>query len=484
MNNTTRNKVALTPAITVAIALAYALTLSGCVVGPNYQRPVIDLPVAYPSAATTDVAPTASTNWWSIFNDPALDNMMNEALKNNLDLVVAAARINEAQAQLGLAVSDQVPTVYASGSRERNRNSSASGRSAPGQPLDTTTNRVALNVSFEIDFWGKYRRATEAARADLLSVEANADALRSTMTAQAVQGYFNLLALDAQIAVAHEGIQRGQEALGMQKIRLDAGVISDYDYQQRSAELDAGLVQLPPLESQRGKQERALSVLLGRSPRALMEARLDRSTPITPSSPLIAPSALPSALLLNRPDLREAEQKLIAANARIGIARAAFFPSISLTGLFGTESSALGDLFSGPSRIWNFAGNLTQPLWGAGRLNRQAEGVEARFDQAVAQYKIAIANAFREVQDAIAAQRAAREVVDIDTRRVVTLTKTWNLSKLRYENGAASQLDVIDAERGLLQAEQSRIEAERLYRFAVADLFKALGGSSSVNKKD
>ncbi len=237
---------------------------------------------------------------------------------------------------------------------------------------------------------------------------------------------------------------------------------------------------MPPLQSQQGKQERALAVLLGRSPRAIIEGAMARSVPSKPTTPLIAPSGLPSELLLSRPDLREAEQKLIATSARIGVARAAYFPSISLTGLFGSESSALSNLFSGPSRVWNFAENLTQPLWGAGRLNRQVDGAEARFDQALAQYKSAIANAFREVQDAISAQRAAREVFDIETRRVVSLTKTWNLAKLRYENGAASQLDVIDAERGLLQAEQTRIEAERAFQFAMADLFKALGGGKEL----
>ncbi len=290
-----------------------------------------------------------------------------------------------------------------------------------------------------------------------------------------VERYLNLLALDAQISVTQAGIKRGLEALSMQKTRFDAGVISEYDYQQRSAELDVGLAQLPPLESRRGNQERALGVLLGRSPRAVMEGKVDRTLANAPLSPLVAPSGLPSELLLNRPDLRETEQKLIAANARIGVARAAFFPSISLTDLFGSESSALGDLFSGPSRIWNFADNLAQPLWGAGRLNRAADAAEARADQATAQYQSAIANAFREVQDAIGEQGAARDVSVIEQRRVDTLTKTWNLAKLRYENGAASQLDVIDAERGLLQAEQSRIEADRLLRLAVADLYKTLG---------
>lgn len=464
--------------MTLAMAALVAAMLTGCLMGPDYKRPSLELPESYPSPPGNATSAAAPGTWWTTFNDPVLNRVVDEALKNNLDLVAAAARVTEAQAQLGLAISDQLPSVYTEASRNRVRNSQAINSSAQGMPIQSTTNRVTLNVSYEIDFWGKYRRATEAARADLLSIEANRDALRLSMTAQAVQGYFNLLALDAQIHVAHEGIKRGKEALAMQKKRFDAGVISEYDYQQRSAELDAGLAQLPPLESQQGKQERALAVLLGRSPRTVMNAKVERSSSsATPASPLVAPSGLPSELLLNRPDLLEAEQKLIAANARIGIARAAYFPSISLTGLLGSESSALGDLFSGPARIWSFAGNLTQPLWGAGRLNSQSDVAQARSDQVLAQYKNAVANAFREVQDAIAAQRAARDVFDIETRRVETLTKTWNLAKLRYENGAASQLDVIDAERGLLEAEQTRIEAERLMRFAMADLYKALGGS-------
>ena len=454
-------------------------TLSGCTFGPNYQRPPLDLPTTYALPAGSATSATVADNWWTVFKDPVLNQLIDEAHAHNLDLVIAAARVQEARAQLGLASSDQLPTAYATGSRERNRNSAASGRSVPGQLLQTTTNRIALNVSYEIDFWGKYRRATEAARADLLVVEANRDALRLSMTTEVIQGYFNLLGLDAQISLGLDAIRRGKEGLAMQKKRFDAGVISEYDYEQRSAELDAGLTQLPPLESQRGKQERALAVILGRSPRAVMQANVLRSVPSVPVEAMIAPSGLPSELILNRPDLREAEQKLIAANARIGVARAAYFPSITLTGLFGGESSALENLFSGPARIWNFAGNLTQPLWGAGRLSGQVDGAQARADGAVAQYRIAIANAFREVLDAVDAQRAARDVNEIDTRRVVSLVKTWNLAKLRYENGAASQLDVIDAERGLLQAEQSRIEALRLFRLAVADLYKALGGSNA-----
>ncbi len=444
------------------------LGLGGCAVGENYQRPTLDLP------PTANEPVAKRDKWWRVFNDTMLDALVDEALAHNLDLQVAAARVAESAAMLGLTTAEQLPTAYFNGSSDRNRNSSASGRSAPGQPLDTTTHRLALQVSYEIDFWGKYRRSTEAARAQLLAVEANRDALRLSLTALVAQGYFNLIALDAQIHVGLEAIRRGKEALAMQKLRFEAGVISEFEYQQRAAELDAGLAQLPPLQSQQSHQERALSVLLGRSPRLMMAGGMERAK--APGALAASSTILSSAQLLARPDIVEAEQKLIAANAHIGVARAAYFPSISLTGLFGTESSALSNLFSGPSRVWNFAGNATQALWGAGRLSSESAASEARKGQALAQYQAAIANAFREVQDALAAQQAAREVYELQQRRAATLTKSWNLAKLRYEHGVASQLEVIDAERGLLIAEQSRIEAERLVRFAVADLFKALGG--------
>lgn len=454
--------------------------LAGCAVGPDYKRPAVELPQNYTVApqgvtATANTA-AAQTQWWTTFNDAALNVVVNEALKNNLDVVAAAARVAEARALLGLAISDQVPSVYAAAGRDRVRNSQSVAGAGQGFPVYSSTNRISLNLSYEIDFWGKYRRATEAARADLMSIEANRDAVRLMMITQVVQGYFNLLSLDAKLVATEQAVKRGADALGLQQKRFDAGVISEFDFQQRSAEVDAARAQLPPLLSERGKQERALAVLLGRSPRAVVENRMERSPTLAPVNAVVAPAGLPSDLLLRRPDLVDAEQKLAATSARIGVARAAYFPSISLTGLFGGESEALGDLFKGPARVWSFAGDLIQPLWGAGRVTRNVEAAEARNEQAVAQYKIAIANAFREVQDAIQAQSAAREVNEIEQRRVTSLSKTWDLAKLRYSNGIASQLDVIDAERNLLLAELNRIEAERSLRASVADLYKALGG--------
>ncbi|MCA3028203.1 MAG: efflux transporter outer membrane subunit [Rhodocyclaceae bacterium] len=465
-----------------AMSAAALAVISACSVGPNYRHPEMSLPevISVPSAVNT--LPVMTQPWWLHYKDDGLNALMGEALQHNLDLQVAAARIAESQAQLGLAVSDQFPSAYVTAGRNRNRNSAASSNTGPGQPLESTTNRVALNISFDLDFWGKYRRASEAARAELLSVESNRDALRLSLTAQVAQSYFALQAFDAQLAATERAITRGEEALNMQKVRLNAGVISAFEYQQREAELDGARVQLPNLRANRDKQQRALAILLGRTPKEVLAGVVKRTSAEQPSSELVLPAGIPSEVLLRRPDLVEAEQKLVATNARIGVARASYFPSLSLTGLLGSESSSLGDLFTGPARIWNFAGNLTQPLWGASRVDSMVAAANARNVQALAQYQLAITNAFKETQDAIQAQQAAREVFDLETRRVGTLDQSWKLAKLRYQQGIASQLEVIDAERNLLAAEQNRIEAARALRAAVADLFKAMGAPVAVTR--
>ncbi len=455
--------------VKVVVSAALTLMLSACVVGPDYSRPKLELPTTSSSSSLA-----APVNWWRVFQDPNIDKLVNEALANNSHLLAAAARVTEADAQLGMTRSDQLPSVYATAGRTRNRNSERSGNFQTGIPLETTSNKAALNVSWELDFWGKYRRATEASRADLLSIEANRDALRLSIASQTAQGYIALVTADAQLETTRNALKRAKEGFEMQKIRFEAGVASEFEYRQREAEYDAALAQLPPVEEARARQERALLVLLGRSPKAILGDKVERAS--TVKVPEAIAAGIPSELIINRPDVREAEQKLIAANAHIGVARAAYFPSISLTGSYGGESASLSDLFSGPARIWRFAGDITQPLWGAGRLNNQTNAAEARNEQALQNYRSTVANAFREVADALGAYTKSRAVADAETRRVTSLVKTWELAKLRFEHGVSSQLDVIDAERGLLQAEFDRIAADRDLKLAVADFYRALGG--------
>jgi multidrug efflux system outer membrane protein len=455
-----------------------ALIMAGCAVGPPYVKPEPDLPTSWASAAAGS-AEFKSASWWAVYGDPVLDRLIDEALANNSNLLLAAARVDEARAILRSTAAEESPSASIGFDANRSRISQR-----VSQPLGTRIEpvrnnfRATLDVSYELDLWGRLRNATRAARAELLATEAARETVRITLTSDIAQGYFGLRALDDQLAATRRSLESRTESLALQKKRVDFGVLSEFEFRQREAEVAAARAQLPALERSRSQQENALALLLGRSPRAIYEGQLDPGPEVRDeASVIVVPSGIPSDLLLRRPDLVEAEQRLIAANARIGIARAYYFPAISLTGYFGGESVALGSLFSGPAGIWQFAAALTQPLWGGGRLESGVQAASARQQQALAQYQGAIQNAFRDVRDALVAQVKEREQLEAETQRVTALRETLRLAKLRYDNGLASQLDLLDAERSLLAAEQNRIDALRAQRAAIADLFKALGGS-------
>lgn len=465
----------------VTAALAAAL-LSGCItVGPNYERPKIDTPDIWPgetTAAVNDNGGPPPVQWWRGYNDPALDAMIEEALAHNADLRLAIARLDEARATLGVAHADQRPGLSANAGASRNRGSQESAVGLPPGTDPIYNNlRGTLNASYEIDLWGKYRRATEAARADLLASESNRDAVRLTLIADVSRGYFNLRSLDAQVAVGRRTISTRLESLDLQRKRFEAGVASELELHQVEAEAAAAQALLPSLENQLARQETALSVLLGRSPRAIVGTPVDRGAAIEALTvPPAVPAGLPSDLLERRPELREAEQRLIAANARIGVAKAAYYPSISLTGLLGGESATLADLFTSPARIWQSSASAAQTVFDAGRTGSRVKAAQARRQQALAQYQSAIQNAFKDALDALVAQRKAREIFEAEQARVAALRKALELARMRYDRGVSSLLDVLDEERGLLDAELNRVEAQRAQLAATADLFKALGG--------
>jgi multidrug efflux system outer membrane protein len=337
--------------------------------------------------------------------------------------------------------------------------------------------RAALNVSYEVDLWGRLRATTQAARAELLASEAARDTVRIALAADVAKAYFALRSLDAQVESTRRTLGLREDGLKLQQKRFAGGVISEYDYRQLEAETAAARAQLPPLERDREIQEAALAVLLGRSPKEIMEGSVSRAEN-SPGQLLAAvvPAGLPSELMLRRPDLVEAEQRLIAANARVAVARSAYFPSIQLTGMLGSEAQMLSSLFSGPAGIWSFAAAVAAPIFAGGRLEALVGASEAREKQALAGYQGAIQNAFREVRAALAAQGRAMEAFEAERARATALSATLRLARLRYDNGLASQLDVIDAQRNLLAAEIARHEALRAQRAAVADLYKALGG--------
>lgn len=448
--------------------------LAGCAVQPKYERPAVELPESWKQAAPRFAE---DGRWWRIYQDVELEKTIDEALAGNADLFVAAARVDEARALLGEARSFFFPRVDAQGSATRQRNSERTAFSPPGAPREFSTYRATLNLSYEVDLFGRLSAGAAAARAELEASEASRDAVRLALAAQVAKSYFALRSFDEQVELTKKTLSLREEWLGLQRKRLQAGVSSEFELRQQEAETAAARAQLPPLEREREREEVALAVLLGRTPKQVFESqiRIRESFDETPEAPAV-PSGLPSELLLRRPDLVEAERRLAAANARIAAARAEMFPSIALSGFLGSESAALSDLFSGPAIIWQLAASVTQPIFAGGRLQARTEAAQARERAALAQYRQAIRNAFGEVRTALVAQTKARESYEAESARAAALAETLRLARLRYENGVASQLDVIDAERGLLAARIARIEALRAHRAAVADLFRALGG--------
>jgi outer membrane protein, multidrug efflux system len=460
------------------IALSLVATLAACTsLDPDYSRPKQELPAGWQDAPA-DGTKAQTAEWWKVYGDPVLDRLMAEALASNANVAIAAARVEEARAIVSATKADQQPQVSASAERRRTQFSQRAPLPVPpGSSTRASDTRVSLDVSYEIDLWGRLRNASAAARADLLATEAAAETVRVTLSADVAQGYFALRALDGQLAATRRAVASRGESLAMQKKRFEVGDISEFEYRQLDAELAAERAQVPVLEQQRAQQENALAVLLGRSPKAIYGGALDAGNdPEEQTAAIVVPAGIPSDLLLRRPDLVQAEQGLMAARARVAVARAAYFPTISLTGYLGSESVALSDLFTGPAGIGQAALALGQPIYAGGRLDAQVDAANARERAALAQYQLAVQNAFREVRDALVAQVKARERLDAERDRATSLRIALRFARLRYENGLSSQLEVLDAERNLLAAEQNRLDALRSQRAAIADLFKALGG--------
>ncbi len=433
----------------------------------------MELPVAWKQSAPRFAE---DGRWWRIYQDKDLEKLVEEALLGNADLLVAAARVDEARALLGEARAVQSPQVDARAGATRQHNSQHTAVSPPGAPREYGNYRATLNVSYEADLWGRLSAGAAAARAELAASEASREAVRIALAAQVAKSYFALRSLDEQVDLTRKTVTLREDAFGLQRKRFDAGVISQFDLRQLEAESAVVSAQLPPLEREREREEIALAVLLGRMPADVFEKRITLENREQGMLAPVLPAGMPSELLLRRPDLVEAERRLAAANARVAVARSEIFPSISLTGALGYESAQLGNLFTGPAGIWLLGASLTQPIFTGGRFEARTAAAEARERAALAQYVQAIRNAFGEVRTALAVQARSLESYQAESLREAALIESLRLARLRYSSGVASQLDVIDAERGLLAARVARIEALRAHRAAIADLFRALGG--------
>lgn len=452
-----------------------AAMLTGCALGPDHARPDMDLPEAW-RAGTADAGATQD-GWWKGFGDPALDAMVAAALDHNRDLAKAIANVDEARAQLGLARAEQLPSIDAQGSSQRQRNSLNGLNSFTESTRIQDLHNVGGTLSYEVDLWGRYRRATEAARAQLLSTMAARDTVRLTLVSEVARTYFDLRAYDQQLQIARNTLASRESTQELRKVRHQLGLTSELDYRQAEAEAASARSSVHTLENSVSATETALAVLTGKSPREIVTGTTERglavdAVPVPPS----VPAGLPSTMLERRPDLVQAEQQLAAASARIGVAKAAYFPSISLTGLLGYESSDLTRLFTGPSGTWSYAGSVTMPIFDFGRVKAGVETAEARQRAALAGYEKAVQDAFREAQNALVANRKARGVVEAQITQVEALRRSLHLARLRYDNGYSSYLEVLDAERSLFQAEVSLASAQRDQLTAVVDVYRALGG--------
>ncbi len=451
-----------------AVALV-AAALAGCAVPPaaTHETPQLELPAAAAPAAV-------QTEWWRNFGDPRLDALVAEALSNSRDLARAMARIDESRAALRAAHAERLPSVNAglSGSRQRFGENAAL---ASGGNQPTNDFRANLNVAYEVDLWSRAAKLNAAARDELLATEYARDTLRTALAAQVVQSYAALQSLDSQVLLFGQAVQAQRDSLKLQRLRFNAGDISELDIQQLDAELLDNEAQLPKLDRARGEAERALALVLGRSPKALIEQGVVRSERPTLRASGV-PEGLPSDLLLHRPDVQAAEARLRAAGARIDAARAAYFPGITLTAAYGGQSTELSNLLDARSLAWNVAASLTQPIWDGGRIGALYDTTLARRAQIELDYRDSVVTAFKEVRDALGQYSEAELTLQSGTRRAQALLRAAELTRLRFDGGESSRLDLINAERLALAAQAQNADAARALAAAQANVFRALGG--------
>ena len=457
-------KTAATLALTAMLVVA-----AGCTTTPT-APPALDLPKG--SAAQPSLE-----HWWTEFNDPRLTALVDEALANNLDLRAAMTRIDAARAQVKLAQQDLYPTLDLNAGAGRSRSTQVGSVPLFGFPPVNNDYRLGLNASYEVDLWGKYRTATGAAQDELLASQYARETVRTVVAADVASTYFQLLAADAQLLLLVDTLKTRDETVTLQRDRYQGGIIGDYDLAQAEAERAAVASDVAVTRRAVGQFESALALLVGRSPREVFEPKVERDVRLARLTDVPALSSdLPSDMLERRPDIRTAESQLAAGNRRIDVARADYFPSLSLTGAYGVESAALHSLFTGPAAVWSIGAALAQPLIGLKRIEANVEAQTAARDELVVRYQQTVQSAFKDTHDALVANQTMRDALAAQTERREKLEHALELADLRYKSGYSPYLEVLDAQRQLLQAQTLQILAARDVRLALVDLAKALGG--------
>ena len=454
----------MTRRLPLAAALI-GLFATGCAVGPDYQRPEVSLPEQHAAArAVADKASLADSNWREVFTDPQLQELIAEALAAGPDALLAAARLREAEALAGVSRAPLFPQASLS------LNTSPTVRKA-GEQL-TSSFMGGAGISWEIDLWGRYRRANEAAQAELLANEAARDGMNASLVAQVARTYYQLAALQETLLITERSARNQGEVLGLVKRLSAAGISSAAEERQQESALAATEAAVPTLKRQIAETETAIALLLGRHPGALRLA-----APTTLALPGFIPPGLPSQLLEQRPDIRQAEARLVAANARVGEAKALYFPSLSLTAMFGGVSGSLSDVLNGRApAVASIGPGLLQPLFAGGRIYFNKAAAEARLEQALISYRKTINNALGEVANGLVAYETSNDLLDVQSRRVTAAREAMRLADLRFRAGTTSFLEVLDAQRQLLTAETQEVQALLERRVALVSVYLSLGG--------
>ncbi len=454
------------------VTILTAIFISACTVGPNYHRPKVEIPAAFHGTVASEQAQAQASSyadlpWWQVFQDPQLQELVRTALKQNYDLQLAAERINAARAQLGITRSNQFPQVQGD----------VNGTGGKAYNFQSKSNFLVstLDASFQLDLFGRLRRATEAARAQLLATEDAKQVVVLTLVSDVASDYFALLDLDLQLQITHNTVKSQENALSLTKLRLGHGVATKLDVLQAQQVLDTANAQIPDLERRIGQEEDAISILLGNYPQ-----NVPRGRPLVEQQlPPEVPPGLSSSLIERRPDIREAEQNLVAANAEIGVAKAAFFPNISLTGSGGGafgRSSVFSSLMSSHAGIWSYGAQVTEPIFTGGALKNNLRLAESVERQEVIAYRQAIQLAFRDVSDALTGYEKYHQVRVRQEESVKDLQDSVDLSLSRYRGGITTYLEVLDGQRSLYSAELTLAQARGSEYQSLVQLYKALGG--------
>jgi len=457
-----------------AVAALSSLLLTSCAIGPNYKRPVVQVPAAYNGPPAPSNASIADLAPFDLFDDPTLTELLKTALAQNNDLSIAAERVLEARAQFGIARSNQFPSLDATAQLNSSRTSSIGSYTfiPPGTDLSSTFTQAGFLLSWELDLWGRVRRLKESARAQYLATEEARHGVMATVIADVTTNYLTLLELDQELEIAQHTRQIGEQGLKLTELRHQRGAATGLDVRQAQELLYTATAQIAATERLRGETENALSVLLGRNPGPVSRGK--KLVELADAAQI--PGGLPSRLIERRPDIREAENTLIAANAQIGAAEALYFPQISLTSFLGGQSRSLSQLFTGPARQWTIAPVADLSIFNAGRLRNNVHYAQATQREMIVGYRKAVQNGFREVSDSLIDHQKNLEQRKQQELFVDALRDADRLSQARYKGGLDSYLQVLDAQRSLFQGELALARLQRDELASVVELYRALGG--------